>query len=112
MSGFFNNVDYVPGSDASTSAYDTLNQREVCKDFAHLGIALCKALSIPSRYFTCYATNINPPDIHACFEVYWRTMDPFDPTHLSNLSSLVKMHMERWLRCCCCKSFPKHSAPT
>jgi transglutaminase-like putative cysteine protease len=28
-------------SDASTSAYDTLNQREgVCKDFAHLGIAL------------------------------------------------------------------------
>jgi transglutaminase-like putative cysteine protease len=90
----FNNVDYVPGSsDASTSAYDTLNQREgVCKDFAHLGIALCRALSIPSRYFTCYATNINPPDIHACFEVYiggqWIL---FDPTHLSNLSSLVKI---------------------
>jgi transglutaminase-like putative cysteine protease len=90
----FNNVDYVPGSsDASTSAYDTLNQREgVCKDFAHLGIALCRALNIPSRYFTCYATNINPPDIHACFEVYiggqWIL---FDPTNLSNLSSLVKI---------------------
>lgn len=90
----YNNIDYVSGStDASTSAYDTLNQREgVCKDFAHLGIALCRALSIPARYFTCYATNINPPDIHACFEVYiggqWIL---FDPTHLSNLSSLVKI---------------------
>lgn len=90
----FNNVDYVPGTtDASTSAYDTLNRREgVCKDFAHLGIALCRALNIPARYFTCYATNINPPDIHACFEVYiggqWII---FDPTHLSNLSSLVKI---------------------
>jgi hypothetical protein len=78
----FNNVDYVLGTtDANTSAYDTLNQREgVCKDFAHLGIALCRALNIPARYFTCYATNINPPDIHACFEVYiggqWILFDP------------------------------------
>jgi transglutaminase-like putative cysteine protease len=61
-----------------------LNQREgVCKDFAHLGIALCRALNIPARYFTCYATNINP-NIHACFEVYiggqWIL---FDPTRLS-----------------------------
>lgn len=90
----YNNIDYVSGStDASTNAYDILNQREgVCKDFAHLGIALCRALSIPARYFTCYATNIIPPDIHACFEVYlggyWIL---FDPTRLSNLSSLVKI---------------------
>jgi hypothetical protein len=73
-----------------THLLDTLNQREgVCKDFAHLGIALCRALNIPARYFTCYATN-NPPDIHACFEVYiggqW-----IDPTRLSDLSSLVKI---------------------
>ena len=90
----FNNIDYVSGStDASTSAYDTLNQREgVCKDFAHLGIALCRALSIPARYFTCYATNIYPPDIHACFEVYLgKNWILFDPTRLSNLSSLVKI---------------------
>lgn len=90
----FNNVDYILGTtDASTSAYDTMNQREgVCKDFAHLGIALCRALNIPARYFTCYATNINPPDIHACFEVHiggqWIL---FDPTRLSDLSSLVKI---------------------
>jgi hypothetical protein len=53
---------------------------------------LCRALNIPARYFTCYATNINPPDIHACFEVYiggqWIL---FDPTRLSDLSSLVKI---------------------
>lgn len=90
----FNNIDYVTGStDASTTAYDTLNQREgVCKDFAHLGIALCRALNIPARYFTCYAINLNPPDIHACFEVYlgneWIL---FDPTRLARLDGLVKI---------------------
>lgn len=90
----FDNIDYVAGStNASTTAYDTLNQREgVCKDFAHLGIALCRALNIPARYFTCYATNLYPPDIHACFEVYlgnkWIL---FDPTRLSTLDSLVKI---------------------
>jgi hypothetical protein len=47
-----------------TSAYDTLNQRVFVK-ISHLGIALCGI----AHYFTCY-TNINPPDIHACFEVY------------------------------------------
>jgi hypothetical protein len=50
-----------------------------------------QALNIPARYFTCYATNINPPDIHACFEVYiggqWILFDP----SLINLSSLVKI---------------------
>lgn len=90
----FNNVDYISGvTDASTSADDTLIKREgVCKDFAHLGIALCRALNIPARYFTCYATNIVPPDIHACFEAYlggnWIL---FDPTRLSDLSSVVKI---------------------
>jgi hypothetical protein len=50
----------------------------------------CRALNIPARYFTCYATNINPPDIHACFEVYiggqWTS-----PLAYQILSSLVKI---------------------
>ena len=48
------NVDYVSGaSDALTSAYDTVSQRAgVCRDFAHIGIALCRALGVPSRYVT------------------------------------------------------------
>jgi transglutaminase-like putative cysteine protease len=81
MIGYLIMLIVLGTTDANTSAYDTLNQREgVCKDFAHLGIALCRALNIPARYFTCYATNINPPDIHACFEVYiggqWILFDP------------------------------------
>ncbi|MEO5893281.1 MAG: transglutaminase family protein [Ferruginibacter sp.] len=90
----FNNIDYISGAtDSGTSAYDTLIQREgVCKDFAHLGIALCRALDIPARYFTGYAYNLNPPDFHACFEAYiggqWIF---FDPTKLVPLNGLVKI---------------------
>jgi hypothetical protein len=73
---------------------------------------LCRALSIPSRYFTCYATNINPPDIHACFEVYIGGMDPFDPTHLSNLSSLVKIAHGKMAQIAVANLFEMHSAPT
>ncbi|WP_418262121.1 transglutaminase-like domain-containing protein [Flavobacterium faecale] len=90
----FNNIQYVSGStDANTTAFDTLNKREgVCKDFAHLGIALCRALNIPARYFTCYASNIYPPDIHACFEVYLgNNWIVFDPTRLASLNQLVKI---------------------
>jgi transglutaminase-like putative cysteine protease len=90
----FNNTDYITGTtDSGTSAYDTLIQREgVCKDFAHLGIALCRALDIPARYFTGYAYQLNPPDFHACFEAYigvqWIF---FDPTKLVPVNGLVKI---------------------
>ncbi|MEO6231869.1 MAG: transglutaminase family protein [Ferruginibacter sp.] len=90
----YKNVEYLSGStDASTSAYDTLTERAgVCRDFAHLGIALCRALSIPARYFTGYAYNLNPPDFHACFEANiggeWIF---FDPTHLVPVNGLVKI---------------------
>lgn len=90
----FTNTDYITGAtDSGTSAYDTLIQREgVCKDFAHLGIALCRAADIPARYFTGYAYNLNPPDFHACFEAYiggqWLF---FDPTKLVPINGLVKI---------------------
>src|SRR5215217_529512 len=58
----FNNVEYQGGStNANTSAHDTLtDQMGVCRDFAHLGIALCRALTIPARYFTGYAYKLKP----------------------------------------------------
>ena len=90
----YDNVEYLNGStNSSTSAYDTLTERAgVCRDFAHLGIALCRALSIPARYFTGYAYNLNPPDFHACFEAYiggeWLF---FDPTKLVPVNGLVKI---------------------
>lgn len=90
----FNNVEYTTGAtNSGTSAYDTLTERVgVCRDFAHLGIALCRALTIPARYFTGYAYGLNPPDFHACFEAYigneWVF---FDPTKLVPVNGLVKI---------------------
>jgi len=88
------NVQYMSGfSNAQTSAYDTVTQQAgVCRDFAHLGIALCRALTIPARYFTGYAYHLKPADFHACFEAYlggeWVL---FDATHLVPLNGLVKI---------------------
>lgn len=90
----YNSVEYVSGStDAQTSAIDTIIERVgVCRDFAHLGIALCRAISIPARYFTGYAYQLTPQDFHACFEAYidgnWII---FDATKLAPLNGLVKI---------------------
>jgi transglutaminase-like putative cysteine protease len=87
-------VEYVSGSSTpQTSALDTLTQQAgVCRDFAHLAVALCRALTIPARYFTCYAYQLDPPDFHACFEAYlggrWIL---FDATKLAPLNGLVKI---------------------
>eukprot|EP01031_Cornospumella_fuschlensis_P051413 gene51413-62870_t len=65
-------ISYVSGSThVGTSAVDSLVERAgVCRDFAHLGIALCRAMNIPARYFTGYAHDLQPPDFHACFETW------------------------------------------
>jgi transglutaminase-like putative cysteine protease len=90
----FENIDYLFGTtNVETSAFDTVTQRAgVCRDFAHLGIALCRALSIPARYFTGYACHMQPPDFHACFEACigdrWFV---FDPTRLASLNGLVRI---------------------
>ncbi|RZK82610.1 MAG: transglutaminase family protein [Pedobacter sp.] len=76
-----------------TSAFDTVTELiGVCRDFAHLGVAICRALTIPARYFTCYAYQLHPQDFHACFEVYlgghWVVMDA---TKLVPINGLVKI---------------------
>jgi transglutaminase-like putative cysteine protease len=72
-------------SNASTSAVDTLIERVgVCRDFAHLMIALCRALNIPARFATGtdYGADpaLGPPDFHAYVEVFlserWYIFDP------------------------------------
>ncbi|MFN0129539.1 MAG: transglutaminase-like domain-containing protein [Verrucomicrobiales bacterium] len=90
----YRNVQYLGGSTTwQTSACDTVTERAgVCRDFAHLGIALCRALSIPARYFTGYAHRLDPPDFHACFEAYvgrWWLL--FDPTRRAPLNGLVRI---------------------
>lgn len=74
-------VKYQYGtSDASTSAIDTAASRVgVCRDFAHLGIALCRSLTIPARMVVGYLYQLDPMDLHAWFEVFvgdrWYTFD-------------------------------------
>ena len=90
----FDNIDYLSGAtDTATSAFDTVTQRAgVCRDFAHLGIAFCRALSIPARYFAGYACNMEPPDFHACFEAcIGNRWFIFDPTRRAPLNGLVRI---------------------
>ena len=72
-------------SNSATSALDTLRDRVgVCRDFAHLFIALCRALNIPARFATGidYGADpaLGPTDFHAYVEVYlgdrWYIFDP------------------------------------
>ena len=72
-------------SNGFTTAVDTLVESVgVCRDFAHLMIALCRALNIPARFATGidYGADpaLGPPDFHAYVEVYlgdrWYIFDP------------------------------------
>lgn len=63
-----------------TSALDTLRDGAgVCRDFAHVGIALCRSLYIPARMVVGYLYRLNPMDLHAWFEAFvggrWYTFD-------------------------------------
>ena len=89
-----NNVEYLRGStNPLTSAYDTATERAgVCRDFAHLAIAFCRAISIPARFVAGYAYALEPPDFHAYFEAYldgrWYI---FDPTRLAPQTGLIRV---------------------
>jgi transglutaminase-like putative cysteine protease len=72
-------------SNSNTSAIDTLLETVgVCRDFAHLMIALCRAINIPARFTTGidYGADpaLGPTDFHAYVEVYlddrWYLFDP------------------------------------
>jgi transglutaminase-like putative cysteine protease len=72
---------------ATKTAWEVFNERVgVCRDYAHLAIALCRCMNIPARYCTGYLTDIGipppygPMDFAAWFEAYlggrWYTFDP------------------------------------
>ncbi|MES2952321.1 MAG: transglutaminase family protein [Pseudomonadota bacterium] len=72
-------------STSNTSAVDTLiGQVGICRDFAHLMVALCRAINIPARFTTGtdYGADpvLGPPDFHAYVEAYvgdrWYIFDP------------------------------------
>lgn len=87
-------LDYRPGvSDGATTALETFVDRAgVCRDYAHLTIALCRAADIPARAVSAHAWDLQPPDMHAVAEVYlgdrWRLVDA---TGLAPLDGLVRV---------------------
>lgn len=87
-------IDYVPGvSSSRTTASDTFIQRQgVCRDYAHLLIALVRAADIPARIVGAYGLGVHPPDFHAVVEVWldggWHLIDP---TGLSSPDGLVRI---------------------
>ena len=76
-----------------TTASESLIQRAgVCRDFAHIAIAFCRALTIPARFVSCYAHGLEPADFHAVFEAYlggrWWL---FDATRQADLDGLIRI---------------------
>jgi len=75
------NVRYQPGSSEIPESAVEVNQARVgvCRDLAHLAIALCRAISIPARMVVGYLEGLEPMDMHAWFEAYvgwrWYTFD-------------------------------------
>ena len=76
-----NAINYSPGSSEIPVSAAEVNSRQVgvCRDLAHLGIALCRSLSIPARMVVGYLDQLEPMDLHAWFEAYvggrWYTFD-------------------------------------
>lgn len=74
-------LQYRPGTGQQIISAAEVNQNSqaVCRDMAHLGIALCRAIAIPARMVVGYLHTLMPMDLHAWFEAYvggrWYTFD-------------------------------------
>ncbi|MFC8680913.1 transglutaminase family protein [Microbacterium ureisolvens] len=85
---------YTPGlSQGTDSAVTTLMTGQgVCRDYAHVVIALLRAMDMPARYAACFAPGLRPMDFHAVAEAYldgaWYVIDA---TRLANRNSLVRI---------------------
>jgi transglutaminase-like putative cysteine protease len=85
---------YVAGSSLPTDgATRTLLARQgVCRDYAHLSVALLRGLGIPARVAAVYAPGVYPMDFHAVAEAWiddaWRAVDA---TALAPRSTLVRI---------------------
>lgn len=74
-------IEYCPGGSDTLVSATEVNYRKfgVCRDVAHLGIALCRSLSIPARMVVGFLLDLQPMDQHAWFEAFigdrWYTFD-------------------------------------
>jgi transglutaminase-like putative cysteine protease len=87
-------LSYVPGSSRPIDgAVETLLLRQgVCRDYAHLVVALLRALDVPARLAAVYAPGLEPMDFHAVAEALvggqWRVVDA---TLLAPRSGLIRI---------------------
>jgi transglutaminase-like putative cysteine protease len=87
-------VGYVAGSSSvhDSAEHTLLTGMGTCRDFAHLGVALCRAVGIPARFASVYAPGLVPMDFHAVFEVLdgdrWYT---YDATDLAPRQAMVRI---------------------
>jgi transglutaminase-like putative cysteine protease len=87
-------IGYEAGSSLPThGAVDTLlGGRGVCRDFAHLVVALLRARDVPARVASVYAPGLQPMDFHAVAEALvdglWRVVDA---TLLAPRASLARI---------------------
>jgi transglutaminase-like putative cysteine protease len=87
-------LSYVPGSSRFTDgAVDTLIARMgVCRDYAHLVIALLRARDVPARLASVYAPGLSPMDFHAVVEAWvdgsWHLIDA---TGLAPRASMLRI---------------------
>jgi transglutaminase-like putative cysteine protease len=85
---------YVPGSSGPTdgAVHTLLGRQGVCRDYAHLVVALLRALDVPARLVAVYAPGLEPMDFHAVAEALvddcWRVVDA---TLLAPRASLVRI---------------------
>jgi transglutaminase-like putative cysteine protease len=88
------NISYVPGFSRGTDgATDTfLARKGVCRDFAHLVVALLRARNVPARVVAAYAPGLEPMDFHAVAEAWvdgqWHLIDA---TGLADTSTLLRI---------------------
>lgn len=87
----------VGASKPATTASDTFaSRRGVCRDWAHLAIALLRAQNVPARLVTGYALFAEPPqDFHCIIEAWLGRWVAFDPTALCDPDHLVRVGIGR-----------------
>lgn len=89
---------YVPGSSQPTDGAEQtlLARRGVCRDYAHLVIALLRALDVPARMVAVYAPGLEPMDFHAVAEAWvdgaWWVVDA---TRLAPRQSMLRISTGR-----------------
>jgi transglutaminase-like putative cysteine protease len=84
-------------SSGTTTALMTFAERHgVCRDYAHLLVALARAGGIPARCVSAYAPGVDPPDFHAVAELWidgaWHLVDA---TRMASCGDLVRVAVGR-----------------